>query len=44
MQQQLNSVTGKLDYLEGQSRRKKLRFNGIHGCYDENVAESQVIY
>lgn len=41
---QLSLVATKLDYLEGQSRRNNLRFNGLHGKSDENwdVTEEKV--
>ena len=44
MQTQLNLVSSKLDYLEGQSRRNNLRFNGLHGRFDEDweVTEQKV--
>ena len=44
LQSQLSSVASKLDYLEGQSRRNNLRFNGIHGRVDEDwdVTEEKV--
>ena len=44
LQTQLSSVASKLDYLEGQSRRSNLRFNGIHGRFDEDwdVTEQKV--
>ena len=36
LQTQLGSVASKLDYLEGQSRRNNLCFNGTHGRFDED--------
>ena len=44
LQTQLSSVVTKLDYLEGQSRRNNLRFNGLHGKFDEEweVTEQKV--
>ena len=44
LQTQLNSVSSKLDYMEGQSRRNNLRFNGLQGRFDEDweVTEEKV--
>ena len=44
LQTQLSSVVTKLDYLEGQSRRNNLHFNGLHGKFDEDweVTEQKV--
>ena len=41
MRKQFNSVTSKLDYIEGQSRRYNVRINGLHGRIDEDWAATE---
>ena len=44
LQTQLKSVSSKLDYMECQSHRNNLRFNGLQGRFDEDweVTEEKV--
>ena len=44
LQTQLNLVSSKLDYMECQSQRNILRFNGLQGRFDEDweVTEEKV--